>query len=358
MILKCPNCSSKFELPAAQLAPEGKKVKCSKCAEVWFQMPDPDELDGGRESGAEDESFSLSQNDEELSQIAAQLSSIEEEMEKQLDDSDNQPDDEDDQGDQDGQDDHDELHNFTSKYDPAEAGGEENDTQFAIPDAIKPKDDGDGDASLPVRQVGRSAYKKGYVWGALAAFVLFCILTVWVLMSSQTLVRILPVSAALYDAIGYDVAAPGDGLVFDGIQAVARDEESIQISGHILNLDDKAVSVPFIKAVIQDANGAILLMHHVKPPEQEIEMEGVLPFNFILPAGFVPGSRLSLSFVLNTESSSKDKSEDESVEVSPHPPEESVVPEEGEHEQESPALKTDAEGAENTQAPAQGGSDH
>lgn len=44
MILTCPNCSTRFLLSAQMLAPEGRNVKCSKCGEVWNQLPDPDEL--------------------------------------------------------------------------------------------------------------------------------------------------------------------------------------------------------------------------------------------------------------------------------------------------------------------------
>jgi len=44
MILTCPNCASRFLLSAQALAPEGRRVKCSSCAEEWFQEPDPDEL--------------------------------------------------------------------------------------------------------------------------------------------------------------------------------------------------------------------------------------------------------------------------------------------------------------------------
>lgn len=45
MILTCPNCTTRFLLPAQILAPEGKKVKCSACEEMWFQLPDPEELE-------------------------------------------------------------------------------------------------------------------------------------------------------------------------------------------------------------------------------------------------------------------------------------------------------------------------
>ncbi len=44
MILTCPNCASRFLLSAQALAPDGRRVKCSSCAEEWFQLPDPDEL--------------------------------------------------------------------------------------------------------------------------------------------------------------------------------------------------------------------------------------------------------------------------------------------------------------------------
>lgn len=44
MILTCPKCASRFLISAQALAPEGRKVKCSACSEMWFQLPDPDEL--------------------------------------------------------------------------------------------------------------------------------------------------------------------------------------------------------------------------------------------------------------------------------------------------------------------------
>ena len=54
MILTCPKCASRFNLPASTLAPEGRRVKCSNCGDMWFQLPDPDELLAEIESAAED----------------------------------------------------------------------------------------------------------------------------------------------------------------------------------------------------------------------------------------------------------------------------------------------------------------
>jgi predicted Zn finger-like uncharacterized protein len=44
MILTCPQCATRYLLPAHMLAPEGRRVKCSSCAEVWFQLPDSEEV--------------------------------------------------------------------------------------------------------------------------------------------------------------------------------------------------------------------------------------------------------------------------------------------------------------------------
>ena len=51
MILTCPQCSTCFQLSAEILSPEGKRVRCSSCKESWFQMPDRDELEEGRDEG-------------------------------------------------------------------------------------------------------------------------------------------------------------------------------------------------------------------------------------------------------------------------------------------------------------------
>lgn len=37
MIIKCPECSTGFAIKEELLPPEGRKVKCSKCAHVWLQ---------------------------------------------------------------------------------------------------------------------------------------------------------------------------------------------------------------------------------------------------------------------------------------------------------------------------------
>jgi predicted Zn finger-like uncharacterized protein len=39
MIITCPNCSTNFSVPQKAIGEAGKKVKCTKCAHIWFQEP-------------------------------------------------------------------------------------------------------------------------------------------------------------------------------------------------------------------------------------------------------------------------------------------------------------------------------
>lgn len=42
MIITCPSCDSRFEVPTAALGTEGRQVRCSSCQHAWHQMPAED----------------------------------------------------------------------------------------------------------------------------------------------------------------------------------------------------------------------------------------------------------------------------------------------------------------------------
>ncbi len=45
MILSCPDCSTRFAIDAEKLGPDGRRVKCGKCAHVWFESAPVPESD-------------------------------------------------------------------------------------------------------------------------------------------------------------------------------------------------------------------------------------------------------------------------------------------------------------------------
>jgi predicted Zn finger-like uncharacterized protein len=45
MILTCPQCATRYQIPDNKFPPEGRKVRCAKCGQVWFQAtpaPEPE----------------------------------------------------------------------------------------------------------------------------------------------------------------------------------------------------------------------------------------------------------------------------------------------------------------------------
>lgn len=40
MIITCPQCAVRYNLSAAQIGPQGKKLRCVKCNHEWFQQPE------------------------------------------------------------------------------------------------------------------------------------------------------------------------------------------------------------------------------------------------------------------------------------------------------------------------------
>ena len=54
MIITCPSCSTRYLVPEERIGEQGRRVRCAKCAQVWFQDPLPSEDTAASETQASD----------------------------------------------------------------------------------------------------------------------------------------------------------------------------------------------------------------------------------------------------------------------------------------------------------------
>lgn len=239
MILTCPNCGSRFELAAELLAPKGKKVKCSSCAHTWHQLPDPAELQG--------------EDDEE--NVDDDFAALVKHAEKQP------------------------------------AAGED------IPQGVKPdpkaKDDLDFKAST--RPLAK-------LTGIAAGIIIWALVFFWALTNKNQLIQDWPASAWAYELAGIKADIPGEGLVFDKLQAVTgRDEQGqkiIQISGTIINLKREDKTVPLMEASLRDENAQTLGTWHIQPPQPVLEGESMMEFTATYLSNTEQVSAVNVRFLL------------------------------------------------------------
>jgi predicted Zn finger-like uncharacterized protein len=219
MIITCPQCSSRYLLSAYALAPEGRKVKCSGCGEVWHQNPDHDEL---RPAPSEKpESFK-----ESLGHLG-----------------------------------HTEL-------------------EFRdIPESVKPLRDLPPLSSAPKKGNPRlSPIQSGYA----TALAVFCLLSGLMVMQRQAIVdRWLP-SAALFDAAGLSFTVPGEGLMFDVVSVTTEKKDNAEIfniEGRILNITPRSLNVPYLYADIRDADGELISQINIPLEQKTIDTGQSLDFS-------------------------------------------------------------------------------
>lgn len=239
MILTCPQCASRFLLPATSLSPEGRHVKCSNCGEIWEQLPDPEEL-------AEFE----------------------------------QPEEEAAEGEQDFED---------------------------IPDAVKPIPEG---SSVPALAEDEKSLKDKLIGPAIVAGLSFVLILIVLLALNKPITGAFPSTAGFFKTFGISMKIPGEGLVFDKVQA-STEGGHIILNGTIINLTSDEKKMPHIDAVIRDSHGEELEVWSIAPPVKTIEKEGVQPFSAQIAPEHEGGEDIHLRFVIKPSKDAKPAKIDE-----------------------------------------------
>lgn len=252
MILTCPECTTRFLLPSHALEPDGRRVKCSGCGEVWFQEPESEEVEENIDSEEQEEEQELGEEEGGIS----------------IDD---------------------------------------------IPEAVKPVPE-DSSESVVQDDEERQEITVGALGGYIAAGGMFVVILAGLLLMNGPVMERWPASSSFYKVFGFTMPVPGEGLVFDKVTAGASKEggsqkETIALEGQIINLTNESQVVPMIEAGLRSKSGEILQHWFIDPPKKKMDAEETLPFKAEYEGTHEDSREVHIRFVLGAKSDSKKSSE-------------------------------------------------
>ncbi|MCR4521511.1 MULTISPECIES: zinc-ribbon domain-containing protein [Bosea] len=253
MLIVCPSCASQYELDAAKLGPEGRKVRCASCKTSWHvepsAFPEPP-------SEAETQAL-LAEELERAAAIDAEITAL-----------------------------------------AAEAGAQgvsEKPPVVEAPVAAVPKRRGKrpakpGKASSAFLRRGGAGLP---VAAALAGLALIGIVA-W---QRQAVVRAAPQLAGLFETIGMPVNVRGLSLssIESGVVADGQNRFLI-VEGDVTNITKSKTAVPLIEVAVKDAGGATLYTWTTEPPRASLEPAELVRFRARLASPPEQGQSVKVRF--------------------------------------------------------------
>lgn len=253
MLIVCPSCASQYELDAAKLGPEGRKVRCAGCKTSWHvepaAFPEPP-------SEAETQAL-LAEELERAASIDAEITAI------------------------------------------AAEGGPQAETgetpAVEAPPAAGPKRRGKASGKAR-KQQGASLRRGGAGLPAAAALAGLVLLggAVW---QREAAVRAAPQLAGLFAKIGMPVNVRG--LSLSGIESGVVDDGQnrfLVVEGDVINLTKSKTAMPLIEVAVRDASGATLYTWTTEPPRAILEPAELVRFRARLASPPEQGQSVRVRF--------------------------------------------------------------
>lgn len=184
--------------------------------------------------------------------------------------------------------------------DPDELVGDTEKDIEEIPESVKPVPEGSASSALSDdgSDTESAPNRKAQMAGFMAAFLIFAaILGALIAMKSQVM-KTWPYSAGFYQIFGVPVEAPGEGLVFDKIQAKLLQSDTIVVRGNIVNLSMQEQSLPAIEVSIRNPGGEIIQKTLLHPPEDHMPGDSRLPFKSTYKGETGEADHVQLRFVI------------------------------------------------------------
>lgn len=273
MILTCPNCNGQFKVDDALIGDKGRKVKCSSCAEVWFQESENMARDETVESAVEEGDESTAEEND----VSVEEGNIAEDDEVALDEENFEID----------------LVDFDEPDLESEtvaglATGVDDKTgkdveKNAAPETSHKEVSFDNIKRAVAMHAASSQSKSKPLGYGVAAGVFFIILT-GLLGNSTAIMHTHPSMQAFYGLFGIHRSVPGKGLVFDRLN-VEDNGETITVDGRILNLESETINVPMIEASLMGQGDVQITQWYIQPPGDILDGESEMSFHSVYYKG-------------------------------------------------------------------------
>ena len=261
MIVTCPSCYIKFKVDSAALGAKGRKVRCSKCAHDWFQVPE-----GAPEA--------------EVMPAAAP------EPEEAIDD--------------------DDLEEGTF-----EAASEDivdtlaDDIEEDLVDVPGPIDLGDFQPEPMERNSGRPVgrKKKSKIGATLGWLTLLIILIggpTGAILYKDRIIDVWPPSNRLYNLVGMGILPPGTGLELRNIKSERHregDVSSLIIKGEVANTSRDVRDVPVFRGALTSKEGDDIHAWNFTIRQENLLPGESVPFETIVETPPKGAAGLSITFL-------------------------------------------------------------
>ncbi len=222
MILVCPSCSTRYLLSSAAIGAEGREVRCAKCHHEWYQEVGTEEdIAGSEDAGSDENTVNQAEETPESPDSVPNLRA-------------------------------DEL-------DGAEEGTESAGAEEPIPDSVKPLPEGSNVPAFAKDVLRARPSLQARITGYATALLLFICLLVSVFIFKPQIVSSWPPSAMIYELAGFPVHFKGENLVMESLSATvlknSEGQDILVLKGRVINLTNKSVDVPQMRAVLRSTNG-------------------------------------------------------------------------------------------------------
>lgn len=144
-------------------------------------------------------------------------------------------------------------------------------------------------------------WQSGMSTGMMAALFIAVLLFTGLLMFRGPVTKIWPDSLALYTALGLTDPIPGEGLVFENLQATtsynAEGVEILRVTGDVMNIRNYPVRVPGLRFALRREDGSEVETWSYPSPNADIPAQQSIPLTATYPQIAADVKEVNVRFV-------------------------------------------------------------